>query len=764
MTSTVEPALGTSDGRRSASRSRAAVRRGLRAACLLALGLAAACGVDPGAELARADRDLAEGDVRAAAIRVNAVLEAEPENLPARALRGRLALALGDLRFARDELEHAIARGVDDPDVVLALAETLFRLREMDAAVERLDTIPEAARDAEYWLLRAETSIAAGRLDDATRALERAGTLDSAALASRRLVAEAQIAANGGDLDAAGELLDRAVDAADASVQRGDALASRARYRLLRGDAARAAQDFEAAAEVYGRHSALVKEIDALGMLVQLRLGMNELDAAEDAAARLAARSPSREMAAYYEGLVAFRRGRFEVAADKLANVAAAAPQNPRIRMLLGAVHLALGHFGQAELSFNEALASLPDDPAVMKLISETRLRQGRPDAALDMLERLPMDADVAAMTVRASLRQGDAAGAAERLAGFVESGVVPRTLRGELARAYAEAGRADDALAVLEPPNDPVRDVVAEAERMASALLELEPDNETALASVLALAEAQAAAADLPGARRALALAMDSAPGLLPVQAALGAVELRLGNADGALAAVAELKSSAPDHPAGYVLEGEVRMSQHRYAEAAAAFEAAYERGRDYSALSRLVVALQRAGRRDEAAARLEDWVDGNPDHLPGRLLLAGLYEDQRRADEALAEYDAILESSPDNAIALNNAAWLRYQAGDPEALSLAERAFAAAPDNPAVRDTLGWVLVEAGRVDEGLPHLEAAVEAAPEARDIRFHYAAALARAGRTGDAKAELERLLDGPEPFSTRADAEALLESL
>jgi len=736
----------------------------VRAAAVLVLALTAACGVDPTEEVVRADRDLARGDLRAAAIRVNAVLEADPENLAARVVRGRLALVAGDARFAADDLEHALERGADDPAAMLALADALLRLGDVDAAARRLDAVPEDARNARYWLLRGETAIAAGRSDEAARALDVAGSLESDVPSSRRLVADAQLAVNRGDVDAAASLLDRAVDAARVPIERGDALASRARYRLLRGDTAAAAADFEAAADLYAPNGALPKELEALGMLVQLRVALNELDRAEAAAARFAARSPSQEMAAYYQGLVAYRRGRFDVAADRLANVAAAAPRNPRIRMLLGAAHLALGNYGQAELNFNQALSMLPDDPALLKLVAETRLRQGRPDAALEVLERVPVDPDVVVMSARAILSKGDVAGAAASLRRFAEEGSAPRTLRTELARAYAEAGRGDDALAVLAPRDDPDVDLVAEAEQLARALLELEPDNQVALAALLPLADVRASAGGLPEARRVLSLAADSGPAGLPVKVALGAVELRLGNPDAALAVAAELKAAEPDNPAGYLLEAEARMAQGRFAEAVPALAAAYERKRDYRVLASLVTALRNAGRPEEALAHLEGWTEDNPDHLPGRVTLAMLYQDLRRSDAALAAYDAILASWPDNVVALNNAAWLRYEAGDPRALALAERAFRAAPDNPAVRDTLGWILVEAGRIDDGLGHLEAAVEAAPEARDIRFHYAAALARAGRVGDAKAELGRLLEDSEPFASRADAEALLETL
>jgi hypothetical protein len=65
---------------------------------------------------------------------------------------------------------------------------------------------------------------------------------------------------------------------------------------------------------------------------------------------------------------------------------------------------------------------------------------------------------------------------------------------------------------------------------------------------------------------------------------------------------------------------------------------------------------------------------------------------------------------------------------------------------------------------VAEGLKLLETAAGQVPNDGDMQYHYAAALAKAGRPGDAAIRLRALLEGGRPFASRAQAELLLAGL
>jgi thioredoxin-like negative regulator of GroEL len=77
---------------------------------------------------------------------------------------------------------------------------------------------------------------------------------------------------------------------------------------------------------------------------------------------------------------------------------------------------------------------------------------------------------------------------------------------------------------------------------------------------------------------------------------------------------------------------------------------------------------------------------------------------------------------------------------------------------------DTLGWILVRSGQVAEGLPLLEKAASAANASAEIKYHYAAALARSGAKDRAKEQLAQLLGTPATFDGRAEAQQLLVEL
>jgi Tfp pilus assembly protein PilF len=107
-----------------------------------------------------------------------------------------------------------------------------------------------------------------------------------------------------------------------------------------------------------------------------------------------------------------------------------------------------------------------------------------------------------------------------------------------------------------------------------------------------------------------------------------------------------------------------------------------------------------------------------------------------------------------------LNNLAWLYYETGDERAEATARRAYDLAADNAAVADTYGWILVEKGKVADGLAVLSRAAGQAPENPDIRFHHAAALARSGESGRALEILDAVLASNPAFASRAAAEQL----
>ena len=95
----------------------------------------------------------------------------------------------------------------------------------------------------------------------------------------------------------------------------------------------------------------------------------------------------------------------------------------------------------------------------------------------------------------------------------------------------------------------------------------------------------------------------------------------------------------------------------------------------------------------------------------------------------------------------------------GDPQAVTLARRAAELMPNNPDIGDTLGWVLVKNGQLQEGLRVLRRSAADKPDSPDIQFHLAWALDATGDVDGAREALGKALATPQ-FQSRAEAEAL----
>jgi tetratricopeptide (TPR) repeat protein len=124
---------------------------------------------------------------------------------------------------------------------------------------------------------------------------------------------------------------------------------------------------------------------------------------------------------------------------------------------------------------------------------------------------------------------------------------------------------------------------------------------------------------------------------------------------------------------------------------------------------------------------------------------LLASATGDTRSSVEA---WRTILKSEPRHMPAANNLAWLLATQPEPDleqASSAADQAFEAAPKDPAVLDTVGWVSYLRGETQRAVDRLEAAVGAAEHRALYHFHLGMAYARQRQTDKAEQELKKAI-------------------
>lgn len=142
-------------------------------------------------------------------------------------------------------------------------------------------------------------------------------------------------------------------------------------------------------------------------------------------------------------------------------------------------------------------------------------------------------------------------------------------------------------------------------------------------------------------------------------------------------------------------------------------------------------------------------------------QILLAGLYEQDKRSDDAIARYRRVLAIIPDQPVALNNLAYsLAVRKNEPEAaLPLAERAYAVSRAAP-IADTLAWIHHLLGHDERAGQLLTDAVSQGPPNAEILVHAAIVHAALGRNETASQELEKALQLDGELASRADVKEL----
>ena len=124
-------------------------------------------------------------------------------------------------------------------------------------------------------------------------------------------------------------------------------------------------------------------------------------------------------------------------------------------------------------------------------------------------------------------------------------------------------------------------------------------------------------------------------------------------------------------------------------------------------------------------ATAALEE----HPDNIEIRYARAMLYDGIGQPAEAEADLKQIIEQEPENAVALNALGYILTTRTDRlrEARGYIEKALRLDPNNPAILDSMGWVLFLEGQLEPALEYLSRAWAAFPDP-EVAAHYGEAL------------------------------------
>lgn len=434
-------------------------------------------------------------------------------------------------------------------------------------------------------------------------------------------------------------------------------------------------------------------------------------------------------------------------------------PDNTIAQLLLADVNARSGDWVRAELTY----AELPHDPVMdglrPLLLAWSQQAQGLTDRALDTLQAGINSGHLAAFYLLHAALIADVShrdGLADRLYGALQKELVQPNLRlAQIVASWqARSGHMDAArqtiLALRQDGSDiglaipsllaqiarpqvtDARQGIAEAYTgMAGALRQ---ENQAALAAMLLhlgllmqpdLTEAHLVAADLDAtqnhfseAAADLRLVSPDDPLAGVVQLHLATYEARLGQSAEAVMQLQALARANPDQPDPLSRLGDTYAGENKYADAVAAYSGAIARIRqpDKSDWSLFYA-------RGASYERVHDWP------------------------RAEADMHVALRLSPDQPAVLNflGFSWTEQNRNLPEARDMIQRALQQRPNDGAIVDSLGWVVLRLGDVRRAVQLLQQAAELAPTDPTITGHLGDAYWEAGRHIEAEDQWRRAL-------------------
>ena len=662
--------------------------------------------IAPGSLLAvytQALLDYTRGRYPAARDSLMKLLRAAPEHMPSVLLAGAVSLKLGANYLAEHHLRHYLESHPDNVQARKMLASALIGTGHGAEALDVLaPALHAAGTDVQLLAIAGDSNMQVGRFAPAADLFAQASALDPVSAELRT---------------------------------------SLGLSHLNKGDTQQALRELQAATRLDA------KSIGAAQALVRTELKLGRLDAALDAAAALVR----------------------------------AQPASPVAHELLGSVHAARGQHDAARAGFERALALAPAHYPAAAGLSQLALdgkdAAGARQAMLAFLDR--NKASVQAMSALALLAEGagdqagttrglDAAAAVDPaavgpavnlIAQYLRTGAPGKALNLARKLQVTHPDNPDllDLLGKSQLANGRVEDALGTYQNLATAL----PRSAQVLMQVaglhLLLDKPVQAEEDLKG-----VLAMQ--PDFPSAEVELAGLYVRKGSPDLALIVADRLQRRHPDGAAGWTLEGDVLMAKRQPAQALVAYEHASSMRATNELLIKIDNALRQAGRKEEAVRRLERWLATHPADARTLAYRAQTWLAEGATRQAADQLEAVLKLQPKNAVVLNNLALAYQELGDARALPTAEAALQRAGERPDVMDTLAWILVGRGDSARAVTMLRKAHALAPKARDIRYHLAAALYRAGDRAGARKELEALAAGDMGFAQGEDARRLLARL
>ena len=662
------------------------------------------CGDSPEKMIASAKTYLAKKELRSAAIQLRNALQKTPENAEARFLYGTTLLDAGDPVSAEKEFRRALEYGYSPDAVYPLLARTLLEEGEPDKLIAELSDkrLSDPSAHAELLGLVGDAYLRTRRPKEARTWYEAA--FKTSPDSPKAQLGEAWIKIMDHDQKSALEITDKilsgAPDFAEALMLNGELLAAK-------GDISGAVKAYERVIAIQpnniAAHSARVVLLTRTRQFDQATAALNEMK-------KVAAKNPRTY---YVQALLALAQGKPADAREPLENILKVAPNHLPTLLLAGTAEYHLHSYLRAEDYFRKALVQAPSLTYARRMLTATYLRNGEAQEAMKTFEPL-----------------------------LKTIGDDPRLL--------SLAGE------VYLSNNDPDR--AAEYFQKAVAVDPKSAGARTRLGEMrLVTGDVNQAIQDLEAA---------SAADERRIQADLVLITnyLRQREYDKALTAAQNLQKKQPNNPLTYNLQGAIYLAKRDTVSARKSFEQALAIKSDYAPalynLARLDVAEQKP---EQAKQRYEAILAKLPTNEVALLGLADLLVATKapRA-EVRATLEKAVSGNPDSA--RSRIALIRFhlQGRDSKsALSAAQQAQAALPDNLQILELLGVAQQVSGDANQAIATFNKLATKAPKSPEPLVLLAGAQLATKDVSAAKQSLRQALEiDPKLIKVRQQLAAL----
>ncbi len=488
-----------------------------------------------------------------------------------------------------------------------------------------------------------------------------------------------------------------------------------------------------------------------LGILGGMQLKTGDLEGADITINTILKAVPGRALGYNMRGTLEYHQGAYAKAVDSFSAALARNPDYFTARRNRALAAMQLGNYASAEKDLKRLLEQEPTDTRAKAALGRSLLRNGKPKEAVDyfrtVVSELPASIDVAADY-------------AEALAG---AGVTNQAIDQAKHAAVLGENRPD----ILKRMGLLLMDVgqPALAARPLSRYVAFDPENgEAHMLHGRALLKYGLYTGAKTSFRRA-ALAEKNRPSNDILAWYMFTADVYAGRYEAAKDQLPHINVTFRPKDVRPSTIGDFWLAYGDMAAAEKAYKTAFNAQATPSVVIGLSKALDAQNKEDEAVTILKNYLESQPDQRQVRMELGRKLERAGKIEEAADQYETILRTGVADAAMVAVLANAYLSLGNRKSIPLAQKAHLMEPDNPAILDAYGWIMLQAARnTREAMKALEKATRRSPSTALYKYHLGMVYLAKGDIVTARQLLGQALKLDPNFEGAKEAASQLERL